>query len=132
MALIELVRPWLDRRPAEPVLLNYLGVALFGLNEAALAVKRAAGRASISTRASRTWPGNLQAAKVRLKRPVAITLPPRERQAVNAMRGFLKDAARRARHGRRQGQHLALHDRQGRGGDAPATASPRARPASTR
>src|SRR5262249_50592968 len=39
VALLELVRPWLQRRPAEPVLLNYGGVALYGLNEPSLAVR---------------------------------------------------------------------------------------------
>ena len=95
VALIELVRPWLDRRPAEPVLLNYLGVALFGLNEAALAVKVLQAAQHLDPNLE-NLAGNLQAAKVRLKRPVAITLPPRERQAVNAMRSFLKDVARRS------------------------------------
>ena len=95
VALIELARPWLDRRPAEPVLLNYLGVALFGLNEAALAVKVLQAAEHLDP-GLENLAGNLQAAKARLKRPVAVTLPPRERQAVNAMRSFLKDVARRS------------------------------------
>ncbi len=95
VALLELVRPWLDRRPAEPVLLNYAGVALFGLNEASLAVRILQAAEQIDPNLE-NLAGNLTAAKLRLKRPISVTLPPRERQAVNAMRGFLKDVAKRS------------------------------------
>ncbi len=87
--------PWLQRRPAEPVLLNYVGVALYGLNEASLAVRvlEAAERLDPNLE---NLAGNLAAAKQRLRRPVNVTLPPRERQAVNGLRAFLKDVGRRA------------------------------------
>ena len=95
VALLELARPWLQRRPAEPVLLNYAGVALYGLNEASLAVRvlEAAERIDATLE---NLAGNLAAAKARLRWPVNVVLPPRERQAVNALRPFLKDVGKRA------------------------------------
>ncbi|MDX6376718.1 MAG: hypothetical protein QOE98_1021 [Gaiellaceae bacterium] len=95
VALLELVRPWLSRRPAEPVLLNYLGVSLFGLNEACLAARVLTAAEQIDPNLE-NLAGNLEAAKARVKRPVSAKLPPRERQAVNMIRGFLKDLPRRS------------------------------------
>src|SRR5262249_39251249 len=40
--------------------------------------------------------GNLAAAKGRLRRPVNVVLPPRERKAIGALRPVLKDVAKRA------------------------------------
>jgi glycosyltransferase involved in cell wall biosynthesis/Flp pilus assembly protein TadD len=89
IAMVELVRPWLDRRPAEPVLLNYLGVAVYGLNEPALAVRvlQAAERLDAGLE---NLAGSLAAARARVKRPVKSALTPRERLAVNGFRTFLK------------------------------------------
>ena len=108
VALLELVRPWLQRRPAEPVLLNYAGVALYGLNEAALAVRvlEAAERLDPSLE---NLAGNLGAAKARAPAREPL-LPPRERPAVNAV----GPPERRREAGRRRPptrSHLALHDR---------------------
>jgi hypothetical protein len=43
IALIELTQPWLSRQPHEPVLMNYVGVAVYGLHEPALAVDHVEG-----------------------------------------------------------------------------------------
>ena len=58
---MQLVLPWLARQPHEPVLLNYVGVALYGLNEPALAIRlfEAAERLDPTTENLR---GNLEAA----------------------------------------------------------------------
>jgi glycosyltransferase involved in cell wall biosynthesis/Flp pilus assembly protein TadD len=89
IALIALVRPWLDRRPAEPVLLNYLGVALYGLNEAALSLKVLQAAERIDPTLEHL-PGTMAAARERIKRPHRQTLGARERLAVNGFRTFLK------------------------------------------
>ena len=90
VALLELVRPWLELHPAEPVLLNYVGVALYGLNEAALAlpVLNAAQRLD---GALENIGGNIAAARARIKRPVTMPIGPRETRALKALRPFLKD-----------------------------------------
>jgi glycosyltransferase involved in cell wall biosynthesis/Flp pilus assembly protein TadD len=95
VAILELVEPWLTRRPAEPVLLNYLGVTLYGLNEATLALP-------ILQTAQRLDPtlenvgGNIAAARARIKRPVTSVTGPREARAIKALRSFLKALAGRA------------------------------------
>jgi glycosyltransferase involved in cell wall biosynthesis/Flp pilus assembly protein TadD len=89
IGLVAAVRPWLERRPAEPVLLNYLGVALYGLNEPALALK-------VLQAAERLDPtlehlaGTIAAARERIKRPIRTSLAPREWMAINGFRAFLK------------------------------------------
>jgi glycosyltransferase involved in cell wall biosynthesis len=102
VALLTLVKPWLDRHPAEPVLLNYAGVSLYGLNEASLAL-RLFGAARQIDPALENLAGNTAAAKERVQRPIKLALGPRDRSALTALRPFLK-----ALPGRAAGARLAV------------------------
>ncbi len=95
VALLALVRPWFERHPAEPVLLNYAGVALYGLNEASLAL-RLFGAAGAIDAALENLAGNTAAAKERVRRPIKLTLGPRERSTLTALRPFFKALPARA------------------------------------
>ena len=113
------------RQPHEPVLLNYVGVALYGLNEPALAVRlfEAVQRLDPTTENVR---GNLEAARRRLRKPVRLPLRSPLAIALRALRPSLERARRRAARTQPDaGQHLALHDRR-------ATRRRCSRPASSR
>ena len=86
--------PYLEARPWEPVLLNYLGVALFGANEPKLAVEvlRAAERLDPAVE---NLQGNLAAARSRAARPVNLPLPPGARARLKAVEGRLRVVAKR-------------------------------------
>jgi glycosyltransferase involved in cell wall biosynthesis len=96
IALIELTRPWLSRQPHEPVLMNYVGVAVYGLNEPALAVKlfEAVQRLDPATENVR---GNLNAARGRLRKPVRLPLRTPVALALRSLRPNLERLAARAR-----------------------------------
>ena len=134
VALLELVRPWLDRRPAEPVLLNYLGVALFGLNEAAARRRASCRPPSASTRASRTCAGNLAGrASARLKRPISRHAAARASARPSTRCAASSRTSRGARHGAPRKVSISLcMIVQATRRRCSRTASPRARPASTR
>jgi glycosyltransferase involved in cell wall biosynthesis len=85
LALVELTLPLLRRHPAEPVLLNYAGVALYGLGEPSLALGlfEAAGRLDPTIE---NLSGNIAAAKARTKSPARIVLPPSVAKTVKAVR----------------------------------------------
>ena len=70
--------PWLGRAAARARALNYVGVAVYGLNEPALAVKlfEAVQRLDPATENVR---GNLDAARGRLRKPVRVPLRTRSR-----------------------------------------------------
>jgi glycosyltransferase involved in cell wall biosynthesis len=94
-ALITIVQPWLDRTPAEPLLLDYLGVALYGVNEAPIAVRilEAAYQLDASVE---NIAGNLAAARERAHRPIRLVLAPRDRGLIEARRDWLKRLGKRA------------------------------------
>jgi glycosyltransferase involved in cell wall biosynthesis len=96
VGLVELGLPWLSRQPHEPIILNYVGVALYGLNEPALAVRlfEAVLRLDPTTENVR---GNLDAARKRLRRPVRLTLRSPLAIALRALRPSLEHVAKRAR-----------------------------------
>jgi glycosyltransferase involved in cell wall biosynthesis len=96
IALIELTQPWLSRQPHEPILMNYTGVAVYGLNEPALAVKlfEAVQRLDATTENVR---GNLSAARGRLKKPVRVPLRTPVALALRGLRPNLERLAARAR-----------------------------------
>jgi glycosyltransferase involved in cell wall biosynthesis/Flp pilus assembly protein TadD len=96
MALLALVRPWLDAHPAEPVLLNYVGVALYGLNEPSLALGLLQAAQAIDPSVENIS-GNLTAVRHRLRNPVALSLGPRESGQLKAHRAFFKALGGRAR-----------------------------------
>ena len=70
IAIIELTMPWLGRQPHEPILVNYLGVAMYGLNEPSLAVKLFEGVQRLDSNTENVR-GNLDAARRRLRRRCA-------------------------------------------------------------
>jgi tetratricopeptide (TPR) repeat protein len=94
VAVCELALPLLAVRPAEPVLLNYVGVALYGLNEAALALElfEAAGRLDPGVE---NLAGNLRAARSRLRAPARMTHTPRTLEALRRLRPALRRLASR-------------------------------------
>jgi glycosyltransferase involved in cell wall biosynthesis len=96
IAIIELTGPWLARQPHEPVLMNYVGVAVYGLNEPALAVKlfEAVQRLDAGTENVR---GNLTAARGRLRKPVRVPLRTADAVALRGLRPNLERLAARAR-----------------------------------
>jgi tetratricopeptide (TPR) repeat protein len=96
LALVELSVPWLARRPQEPVIANYVGVALHGLNEPALAVRLFEGvlRMDATTENIR---GNLATARARIKRPVRLPLRSSLVVALRALKPELERIAKRAR-----------------------------------
>ena len=96
VALVQLGLPWLSRQPHEPIIMNYVGVALYGLNEPALAIRlfEAVQRLDPTTENVR---GNLEAARKRLRRPVRLTLRSSLAIALRALRPSLEHVAKRAR-----------------------------------
>jgi glycosyltransferase involved in cell wall biosynthesis len=96
VALVEISLPWLARRPHEPVILNYVGVALHGLNEPALAVRlfEAVVRLDPTTENIR---GNISTARKRLKHPVRVPLRTSLAVAVRGLRPSIERIAARAR-----------------------------------
>jgi tetratricopeptide (TPR) repeat protein len=95
LALIELTLPLLSKRPAEPVLLNYAGVALYGLGEPSMALGlfEAAGRLDPTIE---NLSGNIAAAKARTKSPSRVILPPSVAKALKAVRDELRRLPGRA------------------------------------
>ena len=95
LAALQLVLPVLHVRPAEPVLLNYLGVVLYGLNEPALAL-------SVLTAARRLDPtlehvaGSIRAARERTRKPVRMRVLPVHAAILRALRGPVRAVAARA------------------------------------
>ena len=96
VALVELSMPWLVRQPLEPVILNYVGVALHGLNEPALAVRlfEAVVRLDPSTENIR---GNIATARRRIKHPVRVPLRSSLAVALRTLRPAIERVAARAR-----------------------------------
>ncbi len=96
VALVELSTPWLVRQPLEPVILNYVGVALHGLNEPALAIRlfEAVVRLDPTTENVR---GNIAAARRRIKHPVRVPLRSSLAVALRTLRPTLERVAARAR-----------------------------------
>jgi glycosyltransferase involved in cell wall biosynthesis len=96
VAIVELGLPWLARQPHEPVITNYVGVAVYGLNEPALAIKlfEAVQRLDPTTENVR---GNLEAARGRLRRPVRVTIPTPLAVAIRALRPTIERVASGAR-----------------------------------
>jgi glycosyltransferase involved in cell wall biosynthesis len=96
VAIVQLGLPWLSRQPHEPVLLNYVGVAIYGLNEPALAVRlfESVQRLDPTTENVR---GNLAAARGRLRKRVRMTLRSSVAIAVRALRPSIERVAARTR-----------------------------------
>jgi tetratricopeptide (TPR) repeat protein len=96
VALVEISVPWLSRQPYEPVIMNYVGVALHGLNEPALAIRlfEAVQRLDATTENVR---GNIETARKRLKKPVRMPLRTALAVALRTLRPALERAAARAR-----------------------------------
>ena len=95
LAITELGLPSLRLRPWEPVLLNYLGVALYGLGEASLALSlfQAAGKLDSSVEHLR---GNIEAARQRMRKPVRVALVPSISTRLRELRRELRSIAGRA------------------------------------
>ncbi len=96
MTLLALTRPWLDVHPAEPVLLNYVGVTLYGLNEPSLALGLLQAAQAIDPTVENIA-GNLAAVRHRVRHPVVLHLGPRESGQMKAQRAFFKALGGRAR-----------------------------------
>ena len=96
IAIVELTQAWLARQPHEPILMNYVGVAVYGLNEPSLAVKlfEAVQRLDPGTENVR---GNLNAARGRLRKPVRVPLRTPVALALRGLRPHLERLAARAR-----------------------------------
>src|SRR4051812_28629988 len=92
LALCELVLPTLARRPWEPVLLNYVGVALYGLGEGsnALATFEAAGRLDSSLE---NLAGNIAAARERARSNPRVPLTPSVMSRLRELRPTLRRLA---------------------------------------
>jgi glycosyltransferase involved in cell wall biosynthesis/predicted Zn-dependent protease len=95
LALLQLTLPLLAKRPAEPVLLNYAGVALYGLGEPSLALGlfEAAGRLDPTLE---NLSGNIAAAKARTRTPARVILPPSVSKALKGLRDDLRRLPGRA------------------------------------
>jgi glycosyltransferase involved in cell wall biosynthesis len=96
IALIELSLPWLGRQPHEPILVNYVGVATYGLNEPSLAVKLFEGVQRLDPNTEHVR-GNLDAARGRLRRPVRVPLRTPVALALRGLRPNLERLAARVR-----------------------------------
>jgi glycosyltransferase involved in cell wall biosynthesis len=96
VAIIELSLPWLGRQPHEPVIVNYVGIAVYGLNEPALAVRlfEAVQRLDPATENVR---GNLEAARRRLRKPVRVPLKTPLALKLRGLRPTIERLAARAR-----------------------------------
>src|SRR5262249_54431775 len=95
LALVELTLPTLARRPWEPVLLNYVGVARYGLGggSTALAVFESAGRLDP---ALENLAGNVAAAKERARTNPRVPLTPTVLGRLRELRPTLRGLAGRA------------------------------------
>jgi glycosyltransferase involved in cell wall biosynthesis len=96
IAIIELSMPWLGRQPHEPILLNYVGVAVYGLNEPSLAVKLFEGVQRLDPNTENVR-GNLDAARRRLRNPVRMPLRTPLALTLRALRPNIERLAARVR-----------------------------------
>jgi glycosyltransferase involved in cell wall biosynthesis len=96
VAIVQLGLPWLVRQPLEPVILNYVGVAVYGVNEPSLAVKLFEGVQRLDPTTENVR-GNLEAARGRVRRPARMTIRTPLAIAVRGMRPTLERVAASAR-----------------------------------
>jgi glycosyltransferase involved in cell wall biosynthesis len=95
VALVELVRPWLEARPAEPVLLNYLGVALYGLQEPAAALDILLAAGALDPKLENLQ-GNIAAARAARRKSSKFVLAAPQRVAIDRLRPWVKGVPARA------------------------------------
>ena len=121
----------LEQEPREPVLLNHLGVLLYELCEAGAAADLFRAALAARPRSARTSASNLEQARQRARSQApgcpacgATRTPACWPRAPAAPAGRARPV--------KEPDALAVHDREGRGGDAPGLPRAAARASSTR